>query len=118
MEKQEAIKQAAVKLRDFASKNEELTKENEKIASEKEAVVKELKAYKTACQLVLDGDLDVGELTEKVASFMEKSETEVQRELQRCQLINGGFGQVKMANGSPDGTGESDPLTDFLHSLG
>lgn len=118
MEKQEAIKQAAVKLREVAKNNEELSKENEKIASEKEAVVKELKAYKAACQMAVDGDLDVGELTEKIASFMEKSEDEVQRELQRSQLINGGIGQLKMANGIPGGTGESDPLTDYLTTLG
>jgi len=120
MEKNEAIKQAAVKLRVLAEENKNITEQNEKLASDKDSAEKELCVYKTVCQMAYDGDLDAIEITEKVASMMEKSEEEVQEELRKTHVLKSGLGQIKQASASADGdssTGESDPLTEFLLTI-
>ena len=119
MDKNEAIKQAAMQLRSLSEENINLSAQNDKLESEKSASDKELQVYKTVCKLASDGDLDGIEISEKVASLLDKTEDEISDDLRRINMMKSGFGQIKVASASADGEtiGESNPLTEYLTAL-
>lgn len=115
MKDKEIMKQAADVLRSVAQERDTKTEECEKLAADNEIIGKELNAFKTACQLAADGQIDVSDIVEKVAFILDNGADELKEKARLSRLVSNGIGTIKTASND---SGESDALTSFLYSIG